>query len=68
MKLRRKFRPAVNGLEERLALNGTMGAAGLLAHAQTGLAAVADVKHMGSHTHTGTHKTPHGHVTHHHHK
>jgi hypothetical protein len=47
MNQRRKFRPTVTGLEERLALNGTMAAAGVMAQAKTGIAAVADLKHKG---------------------
>ena len=60
MNQRRKFRPSVNGLEQRLALNGTLGAAGLMGQ---GAHAVVDVKHMAGAGHTH-HHTSH-HTTHH---
>jgi hypothetical protein len=58
MRQRRKFRPNVDGLEERLALNGTMAAAGVMAPVNTGSAAVTDVKHKGGGMVHHPHKPP----------
>ena len=70
MNQRRKFRPTVTGLEERLALNGTMAAAGVMAQAKTGIAAVADLKHKGGVivVHHGGVIVHHGGVIVHHHR
>ena len=74
MTRKRNYRPSVSGLEHRLALNGAMGAAGLLSHVTHGAAevhaAAPMAHHGGGHTHHGGGHTHHGggHTHGHHHR
>jgi hypothetical protein len=59
MNQRRKFRPTVDGLEQRLTLNGSIGAAGVTAHGAVAALQIHNVtdahKSTGSdHTHKST--------------